>query len=175
MPGLMGKKIGMSQVFDADGALVPVTVVEAGPCVVVRVKTTASDGYNALQLGFGDRAEKAVNKPEAGHLKQVGRNFRRLFELRVDDPESYEVGQELKLAELFAEGDYIDVTGTSKGRGFPGRDEAAQLCRTSCNARHPRVLSWRRWYWRLRVPRPCFGRASAWPARWATSAARSRA
>lgn len=119
MKGILGKKIGMTQVFTADGAVVPVTVVEAGPVVVTQIKTVESDGYQAVQVGFEDVKEKALNKPKMGHLAKAGVKKRSLKEFRVDSVEGYEVGQELK-ADVFAEGDKIDVTGISKGKGFQG-------------------------------------------------------
>jgi large subunit ribosomal protein L3 len=106
----------MTQVFTRSGEARGVTVVEAGPCVVVQIKTTARDGYDAIQIGFG--ARKRINDPLRGHLKRLGQ-FQYLREVRVDDPNAYEVGQKFG-AELFEEGDIIDVTGTSKGRGFAG-------------------------------------------------------
>jgi large subunit ribosomal protein L3 len=114
--GLLGRKLGMTQVFTAGGEARGVTVVEAGPCVVVQVKTPERDGYSAIQVGFG--ARKRLNDPMKGHLKRLGQ-FRYLREFRVDDPGQYEVGQKIG-AELFEEGDLIDVVGVSKGRGFAG-------------------------------------------------------
>ncbi|SEN75309.1 50S ribosomal protein L3 [Peptostreptococcus russellii] len=119
MKGILGKKIGMTQVFSADGAVVPVTVVEAGPVVVTQIKTEETDGYQAVQVGFEDVKEKALNKPKMGHLAKSGAKKRSLKEFRVDSVEGYEVGQEIK-ADVFAEGDKIDVTGISKGKGFQG-------------------------------------------------------
>lgn len=119
MKGILGKKIGMTQVFTADGAVVPVTVVEAGPVVVTQIKTEEADGYQAVQVGFEDVKEKALNKPKKGHLAKSGVMKRSLKEFRVDSVEGYEVGQEIK-ADVFAEGDKIDVTGISKGKGFQG-------------------------------------------------------
>jgi large subunit ribosomal protein L3 len=116
MNAILGRKVGMTQVFDSKGEARGVTVVEAGPCVVVQIKTEENDGYNAVQIGFGNA--KRVNDPMKGHLKRLGQ-FRYLREVRVDDPSQYEVGQKVG-AELFEEGDIIDVTGTSKGRGFAG-------------------------------------------------------
>jgi large subunit ribosomal protein L3 len=113
--------MGMTQVFSADGNVVPVTVIETGPCVVVQKKGAEKDGYNALQLGFGDRKAQRVNKPEQGHMKKAGKGaFRVLSEFRSDDLSQYEVGQEIKATDLFKAGDRVDVTGTSKGRGFTG-------------------------------------------------------
>ena len=119
--GILGRKIGMTQIFGADGHLVPVTVVEAGPCVVVQKKTAAVDGYDAIQLGFGEKRPRSFNKPLRGHFAKHGVEPRRfLREIRLDrgDP-SYEVGQEIK-ADIFREGEYVDVTGKSKGKGFAG-------------------------------------------------------
>jgi len=121
---IVGKKLGMTQIFTDDGRLVPVTVIEAGPCTVVQKKTKEKDGYEAVQVGFDslteNRAKKLLNKPEAGHLKKAGAApVRTLREFRFEDCAGYEVGQELK-ADQFAAGDVIDVTGTSKGHGFTG-------------------------------------------------------
>ena len=121
---IVGKKIGMTQIFTEDGRLVPVTVIEAGPCTVVQKKTQEKDGYEAVQVGFGalteSRAKKLVNKPETGHFKKAGvAPMRALGEFRFDDCASYEVGQEIK-ADVFAQGDKIDVSGISKGHGFTG-------------------------------------------------------
>ncbi len=121
MLGLIGKKIGMTQRFVEGGNLVPVTVIEAGPCTVVQVRTPDRDGYHALQVGFGNRREKNIPKARRGHMAKAGRsNFASLLEFRLREAGSYEVGQELRLADLFRAGDYVDVTGTSKGKGFQG-------------------------------------------------------
>jgi large subunit ribosomal protein L3 len=118
--GILGRKIGMTQVFLPDGAAVPVTVIEAGPCVVVQKKTPAVDGYSAIQVGFGSKREKNFNKPLKGHFARSGVKERRfLKELRLNDITPYEVGQEIK-ADIFTPGDRCDVTGISKGRGFAG-------------------------------------------------------
>jgi len=114
--GIIGKKIGMTQLFDEKGEVHGVTVVEAGPCTVVQVKSPENDGYSAVQLGFG--AAKRVNQPMKGHLKGLG-DFRNLREVRVGDPSQWKTGQKVG-AELFQAGDHIDVTGVSKGRGFAG-------------------------------------------------------
>ena len=121
---IVGKKIGMTQVFTEDGRLVPVTVIEAGPCTVVQKKTVETDGYEAVQVGFGalteKRAEKLLTKPEVGHYKKAGvAPMRTLREFRFDDCSGYNVGDELK-ADQFAAGDKIDITGTSKGHGYTG-------------------------------------------------------
>ncbi|MFZ5975396.1 MAG: 50S ribosomal protein L3 [Bacillota bacterium] len=117
---ILGKKLGMTQVFLEDGKVVPVTVVEAGPCQVVQKKTVDVDGYSAVQVGFGDIREKNVTKPRQGHFKKAGVPFKRyLRELRLDDAEGYEVGQEIK-ADIFEPGEKVDVSGISKGKGFAG-------------------------------------------------------
>jgi large subunit ribosomal protein L3 len=116
MEAILGRKLGMTQVFSPNGEARGVTVVEAGPCVVVQIKTQANDGYEAIQLGFGTR--KRINKPLAGHMKRQGQ-FLYLREIRVDDTNGYEVGQKLG-PELFEEGDIVDVVGKSKGKGFAG-------------------------------------------------------
>jgi len=115
--GLVGRKLGMTQIFDDTGAVHPVTVVEAGPCVVTQVKTTENDGYEAIQLGFG--LDKRLNQPEQGHRKASGYMSRALREVAADNVGDYQVGQVLK-ADVFSDGEAIDVTGTSKGRGFQG-------------------------------------------------------
>ena len=117
---IIGKKIGMTQVFDESGKIVPVTVVEAGPCVVVQKKTVETDGYEAVQLGFGDVREKLLNKPKKGHFAKAGVSLRRhLKEFRFENVSEYEVGQEIK-ADVFAVGDKVDVSGVSNGKGFAG-------------------------------------------------------
>ena len=121
MNGLIGRKVGMTQIFTEDGNLVPVTAIEAGPCVVVQKKDKAKDGYEALQLGFGPKKSQRVNKPEQGHMSKAGKGaFSVLNEFRSEEVASFEVGQEIKLSDLFKAGDHVDVTGTSKGRGFAG-------------------------------------------------------
>ncbi|WP_024615595.1 50S ribosomal protein L3 [Clostridium sp. Ade.TY] len=117
---IIGKKIGMTQIFDENGKVLPVTVVEAGPCVVTQKKTIENDGYDAIQVGFGEIREKLVNKPAKGHFAKAGVSLRRtLKEFRLEDTSAYEVGQEIK-ADLFAVGDKVDVSGVSKGKGFQG-------------------------------------------------------
>jgi len=121
MTGLIGKKVGMTQFYNAEGNLIPVTVVQTGPCVVVQKKESAKDGYNALQVGFGSKKSQRVNKPIQGHMAKAGKGaFVVIKEFRLDDVSMYEVGQELKVSELFKVGDRIDVAGTSKGHGFTG-------------------------------------------------------
>ncbi len=117
---IIGKKLGMSQVFTPDGKVIPVTVVEAGPCPVVQVKTVENDGYEAVQVGFGKAKETRVNKPVSGHYKKAGVTVMKyLRELRIADAAKMEVGQEIK-CDVFKEGDKVDVTGTSKGHGYSG-------------------------------------------------------
>ncbi len=117
---ILTTKVGMTQIFGEDGTLTPVTVLQAGPCVVTQVRTVENDGYSAVQLGFGDIREKLVNKPQAGHFAKAGVPAKRfLKEFRLEDAESYELGQEIK-ADIFAAGDKVDVTARSKGKGFQG-------------------------------------------------------
>jgi len=118
--GILGKKIGMTQIFTTEGRVVPVTVVEAGPCPVVQKKTVATDGYNAIQIGFSFLRESLSNKPRKGHFQKASlKPMRYVREFRISDVESYEIGQEVKV-DLFTVGDRIDVVGTSKGKGFAG-------------------------------------------------------
>ncbi len=118
--GLIGKKLGMTSVFTSDGRYVPVTVVLAGPCVVTQIKTVDADGYNALQIGFGEKKASRTTKPMQGHLKKSGGQlFAFLREVGVENPEEFEVGQTLGL-DLFKIGERIDVVGTTKGRGYAG-------------------------------------------------------
>lgn len=119
MKGILGRKIGMTQIFTEHGEVIPVTVVEAGPVVVTQIKTTENDGYTAIQVGFQDAKEKSLNKPQKGHLAAANTLKKHLKEFRVDSVEEYTVGQEIK-ADLFAAGELIDVTGISKGKGFQG-------------------------------------------------------
>jgi large subunit ribosomal protein L3 len=120
MPALIGKKLGMTQIFESDGTVVPVTVIQADPTVVVRTRTSETDGYGAVQIGWGARKEKHTSKPLAGYFRSQGVEPRRfLREVRVDDPSQYEVGQELTV-EQFEPGALIDIVGTSKGKGFQG-------------------------------------------------------
>lgn len=117
---ILGKKLGMTQIFDEKGKVIPVTVVEAGPCVVIQKKTSEKDGYDAVQVGFQEIREKLVNKPMKGHFNKSGVTLRRFVkELKLENSNEYQVGQEIK-AEVFAAGEKIDVTGISKGKGFQG-------------------------------------------------------
>jgi large subunit ribosomal protein L3 len=116
----MGKKLGMTGLFAPDGRLIPVTVIQAGPCVVTQIKTQATDGYNALQLGFDEVKPRQVTKPRQGHFRKSGDAcFRHVQEFPVERPEDYSVGQRITL-EIFAVGERVDVSGTTKGRGFAG-------------------------------------------------------
>ncbi len=121
MKSIMGKKIGMTQIFDENGVMVPVTVVEAGPVVVTQIKTEETDGYNAVQVGFGEVKEKHVNKPMKGHFAKAGVALKKhVKELRPEDGvENYSLAQEIKV-DIFEVGEKIDVTGISKGKGFQG-------------------------------------------------------
>jgi large subunit ribosomal protein L3 len=121
MTGLIGRKLGMTQFYSAEGNVIPVTVIEAGPCVVVQKKEPAKDGYSALQVGFGSKKAQRVNKAAQGHMAKAGKGaFEVLKEFRLADVTQYEIGQEIKAADLFKAGDRIAVSGTSKGHGFTG-------------------------------------------------------
>ena len=118
--GILGRKIGMTQVFAENGDLIPVTVIEAAPNVVLQKKTSENDGYEAIQIGFDDKREKLANKPEKGHVAKAETAPKRFVkELRGVDMDAYEVGQEVKV-DIFSNGEIVDVTGTSKGKGFQG-------------------------------------------------------
>jgi large subunit ribosomal protein L3 len=118
--GILGRKLGMTQVWDEENRVVPVTVIQAGPCRVVQLKTPERDGYSAVQLAFGETKPSRLTKPELGHLKTANAEAsRHLVELRVDDVSSFEVGQVVR-ADVFVAGDRVDVTGISKGKGFAG-------------------------------------------------------
>ena len=120
MSGILAKKIGMTQIFDQNGKVIPVTVVEAGPCVVIQKLTTEKNGYDAIQVGFGEVREKLLNKPAKGQFVKAGVSLRRTVkEFRLEDTTGYEVGQEIK-ADIFEVGDKVDVSGVSKGKGFQG-------------------------------------------------------
>jgi large subunit ribosomal protein L3 len=118
---LLGKKIGMTRVYSSDGDAIPVTVIEAGPCVVLQKKTAGKEGYNAIQVGFKPKKDSRLTKPLAGHCQPAGKGgFYHIREFRVDDPARYELGQPISLADLFKVGDLVDISGNSKGRGFQG-------------------------------------------------------
>ena len=117
---IIGKKVGMAQIFDKDGKVIPVTVIEAGPCPVVQKKTVEKEGYSAVQLGFEDVAERKLSKGELGHIKKAGvAPKRELREFKLNDADKFEVGDIIR-ADMFAEGDYVDITGISKGHGYAG-------------------------------------------------------
>lgn len=117
---IIGRKVGMTQIFDENGKVVPVTVIEAGPCTVIQKKTAEKDGYSAIQLGFEDVAEKKLTKPEIGHLKKADAGLKKyLKEFKLEDADNMEIGAEIK-ADVFAEGDKVDITGISKGKGYAG-------------------------------------------------------
>ncbi len=121
LQGILGTKVGMTHLFTEEGRMVPVTVIQAGPVYVTQIKTTDIDGYNAVQVGFGEARDKKLTFPKFGHLKKAGltQNLRTLREFRVEGTDGLELGQEIK-ADVFAEGDVITVTATSKGKGFQG-------------------------------------------------------
>jgi len=120
MKGIIGRKVGMTQIFEEDGTVTPVTLVEAGPCFVTQLKTKERDGYNAVQLGFEETTEKHLTKPQLGHLKKTSApNLRHLREFRVDDASEYEEGQRIDTT-VFEVGDRVDVSAISKGKGFAG-------------------------------------------------------
>ena len=117
---ILATKVGMTQIFNEDGVLTPVTVLQAGPCVVTQVKTVENDGYSAVQVGFMDKREKLVNKPQKGHFEKAGVSYKRYVrEFKFENAEEYALAQEIK-ADIFAAGDKIDVTAVSKGKGFQG-------------------------------------------------------
>ena len=168
--GILGRKLGMIRIFNSDGSATPVTVVAAGPCPVIQIKDENKDGYNAIQIGFGDIAERKVNKPEAGHLAKANKgSFRHLREIRLDSVDGYEVGQDITVTE-FAPGDVVKVTGTSKGKGFQG-----VMKRWNFIAACPPVTAMKRFTVRLVpwVTRPILARCSRarrWLVTWALGA-----
>lgn len=118
--GILGRKLGMTRIFQDDGTVCPVTVIEAGPCPVMQIKTQDKEGYNALQLGYENIAERKLNKPLKGHMAKAGKGlYRHLKEFPLEAVEGYELGQEITV-DIFATGDFVKVTGTSKGKGFQG-------------------------------------------------------
>jgi large subunit ribosomal protein L3 len=119
--GLLGRKVGMTRVYNELGRSIPVTVIEAGPCTVLQKKTVGKEGYNAIQVGFLEKKQSRLNKPEAGHCKRSGgTGYYHVREFRVKDPDSYELGQQITVGEVLNIGDKVDVLGRSKGRGFQG-------------------------------------------------------
>jgi len=120
MVGILGQKAGMSQVFSEKGEALPVTVIKAGPCFVVQKKSDSKEGYNAIQIGYGERKQKSLNKPKRGHFEKARvRPLKYLREFRVHNVDEYQLGQEIRV-DIFKVGDYVDVKGTSKGKGFAG-------------------------------------------------------
>ncbi|RKY55210.1 MAG: 50S ribosomal protein L3 [Candidatus Neomarinimicrobiota bacterium] len=119
MNGIIGKKVGMTRIFDERGRNIPVTVIEAGPCFVTQIKTDETDGYTAVQVGFDEVREKIITKPELGHLKGAGKVLRTLKEFRLDEVNDLKVGDEINV-DIFEKGDIVAVTGKSKGKGFQG-------------------------------------------------------
>ncbi|OIS17586.1 50S ribosomal protein L3 [Corynebacterium diphtheriae] len=118
--GILGTKLGMTQIFDEDNRVIPVTVVEAGPCVVTQIRTVETDGYNAIQIAYGEIDPRKANKPAAGHFKKAGVTPRRhVAEIRMDDVSGYELGQDMTV-EIFEGINFVDVTGTTKGKGYAG-------------------------------------------------------
>ncbi|CAB0631344.1 50S ribosomal protein L3 [Corynebacterium diphtheriae] len=118
--GILGTKLGMTQIFDKDNRVIPVTVVEAGPCVVTQIRTVETDGYNAIQIAYGEIDPRKANKPAAGHFKKAGVTPRRhVAEIRMDDVSGYELGQDVTV-EIFEGINFVDVTGTTKGKGYAG-------------------------------------------------------
>jgi len=141
MNTLLGKKLGMTRIFSEDGNAIPVTVIEAGPCPVVAVRTEAKDGYNAFQIGFGQRRANLFTKPEQGHFERAGvKPTRYLREVRIDDPGETKVGDLFKV-DLFKEGEKVDVTGTSIGKGFAGTMKRHNF--SGANATHGQSDRWR--------------------------------
>jgi len=117
--GLIGRKLGMTQIFAEDGEAIPVTVIEMEPSVIIQKKTVAGDGYDAIQLGYGRIKQSHVTKPLQGHFNKAGKGVFRFLREMPGNPDEYELGQEVK-AEIFSPGDYVDITGTTKGKGFAG-------------------------------------------------------
>lgn len=127
--GILGTKLGMTQIFDETGKAIPVTVIEAGPCTVTQIKTASTDGYSAIQVGYGEVSQKALNKPELGHLAKSNTSpVRHLHEYRLDNAGNFELGQQIK-ADVFNAGQIVDVIGTSIGRGFAGYQKRHNFAR----------------------------------------------
>ena len=119
--GILGRKVGMTRVYNEHGRSIPVTVIEAGPCTVLQKKTIAKEGYNAIQVGFMEKKETRINKPQSGHFKRSGgKGFYYVREFRVNDPESFDLGQRLTIMDILQVGDKVDISGKVKGRGFQG-------------------------------------------------------
>lgn len=171
--GIIGKKVGMTQLFDANGKVVPVTVIEAGPCTVVQKKTVESDGYQAVQLGFGEVSAKKVNKAAAGHFKKANVAPKKtLREFRLEDVSAMNVGDVLK-ADVFAEGDKVDVVGVSKGKGYQGVSSAT-VSTVCVRATAPVLLLVMQVLTVPLLPLLACSPASACPATWALCASPCR-
>ena len=163
--GLIGRKIGMTQIFDEEGHTVPVTVVEAGPCYVTQVKTVASDGYDAIQLGFEAAQPRKLKQPQRGHLKDLP-FLRHLREWRVRASAEYEVGQKLDVS-IFEPGERVSVTGTSKGKGLSGCGQAPRFSRGAADARAVGPPAGARLDWLWHDPQPrAEGAPDAWTDGW---------
>ena len=162
---IIGKKVGMTQIFDETGKVIPVTVIEAGPCVVVQKMTSEKEGYEAVQLGYEEVAEKKLSQPEQGHLKKAGVGMvKHLKEFRLADSSKLEVGDVVK-ADVFAEGDKVDVTGISKGKGYAGVIKRFGQGRTPTVTPVP---------WAPALILPVYSRARSRQATWALSRSPSR-
>ena len=141
--GILGKKVGMTRIYSETGTAMGVTVIEAGPCVVLQKKTMDKEGYNALQVGFGAKKMSRLTKPEAGHVKAADKGgFYHIKEFRVADPAQYEIGQEITVADLFKVGDVIDISSKTKGRGFQGVITRHGSSRPVANSRPMAMTSW---------------------------------
>ena len=124
---ILATKVGMTQIFNEDGVLIPVTVLQAGPCVVTQVKTEENDGYSAVQVGYADKRENLVNKPMKGHFEKAGVSCKRFVkEFKLDNAAEYELGQEIKV-DVFEAGDHIDATAISKGKGYQGAIKRSRI------------------------------------------------
>ena len=155
---ILATKVGMTQIFNENGVLVPVTVLQAGPCVVTQVKTEENDGYKAVQVGFVDKREKLVNKPQKGHFDKAGVSYKRYVrEFRFENAEEYSVKDEIK-AEIFAAGDKIDATAISKGKGFQGAIKRHGQHRGPMAPPSSSGFQWFRYYPRPRIQ----GQGNAW-------------
>ena len=168
---IIGKKVGMTQIFDEAGKVIPVTVIEAGPCVVVQKKTVDKEGYSAVQLGFQDVEERKLTRPEIGHLKKAGVPMKRVLkEFKLENADSLNVGDEVKV-DIFAEGEKVDVTGISRGKGYAGVIKRWNARRTpeshGGGPVHRHAGSW------AQTPiRPVFSRVKSEQATWAPSRSR---
>ena len=165
MKAIIGKKVGMSQIFDENGHVIPVTVIEAGPCTVVQKKTSEKEGYNAVQLGYEDVAEKKLTKGEMGHLNKAGVSPKKhLREFDLDNAAELNIGDIVK-ADTFQAGDFVDITGISKGHGYQGVIKRWGAQRTPATAASPSIVTLVPWA-PLPIP-PVSSRARSAPATWA--------